>query len=56
MQKSARKIQTKEALLFKHNLDNLEMNLHSIKIDKVLDGMGFPKNYYDLKNLRGERK
>ncbi|MBQ8892224.1 MAG: Abi family protein [Bacilli bacterium] len=40
----------------KHNLDNLEMNLHSIKIDKVLDGMGFPKNYYDLKNLRGERK
>ena len=35
----------------KHNLDNLEINLHSIKIDKVLDGMGFPKNYYDLKNI-----
>ncbi|MBR3660558.1 MAG: Abi family protein [Bacilli bacterium] len=35
----------------KHNLDNLELNLHSIKIDKVLDGMGFPKNYYDLKNI-----
>lgn len=35
----------------KHNIDNLEMNLHSIKIDKVLDGMGFPKNYYDLKNI-----
>ena len=39
----------------KHNLDNLELNLHSIKIDKVLDGMGFPKNYYDLKNLRGDK-
>lgn len=35
----------------KHNIENLEMNLHSIKIDKVLDGMGFPKNYYDLKNI-----
>ena len=39
----------------KHNLNNLEMNLHSIKIDKVLDGMGFPKNYYDLKNMRGDK-
>ncbi len=38
----------------KHNLDNLELNLHSIKIDKVLDGMGFPKNYYELKNIRGD--
>jgi len=35
----------------RHNIENLEMNLHSIKIDKVLDGMGFPKNYYDLKNI-----
>ena len=35
----------------RHNLENLELNLHSIKIDKVLDGMGFPKNYYDLKNI-----
>ena len=35
----------------KHNIENLEVNLHSIKIDKVLDGMGFPKNYYDLKNI-----
>ena len=39
----------------KHNLDNLDMNLHSIKIDKVLDGMGFPKNYYDLKNIESFR-
>ena len=38
----------------KHNIENLELNLHSIKIDKVLDGMGFPKNYYDLKKLRGD--
>jgi len=38
----------------KHNLDNLEINLHSVKIDKVLDGMGFPKNYYDIKNMRGD--
>ncbi len=35
----------------KHNLENLELNLHTISIDKVLDRMGFPKNYYDLKNL-----
>ena len=40
----------------KHNLDNLEINLHSIKIDKVLDGMGFPRNYYELKKIRGEEK
>ena len=38
----------------KHCIDNLEMNLHSIKIYKVLDAMGFPKNYYDLKNIRGD--
>lgn len=36
----------------KHNLDNLEMNLSTIKIDKVLDGMGFPKNYYELKKVK----
>ena len=35
----------------KHNIDNLELNLHSIKVDKVLDAMGFPKNYYELKNI-----
>ena len=35
----------------KHNFDNLSLNLHTISIDKVLDRMGFPKNYYDLKNL-----
>ncbi len=36
---------------FAHNLENLSLNLHTISIDKVLDRMGFPKNYYDLKNL-----
>ena len=35
----------------RHNLENLEMNLHSIKLDKVLDKMGFPNNYYELKNI-----
>ena len=35
----------------RHNLENLDMNLHTIKIDKVLDKMGFPVNYYDIKNL-----
>ncbi len=35
----------------KHNLENLDMNLHTIKIEKVLDRMGFPVNYYELKNL-----
>ena len=35
----------------RHNLENLEINLHSIKLDKVLDKMGFPNNYYELKNI-----
>ncbi len=35
----------------RHVLANLELNLHTIKIDKVLDRMGFPKNYYEIKNL-----
>ena len=34
-----------------HILENLSLNLHTISIDKVLDRMGFPKNYYDIKNL-----
>lgn len=36
----------------KHNIDNLEMNLHTIKVDKVLDAMGFPKNYYEIKKYK----
>ena len=35
----------------RHNFENLSMNLHTIKLDKVLDRMGFPINYYDIKNL-----
>ena len=35
----------------RHNLENLDLNLDTIKIDKVLDRMGFPTNYYDIKNL-----
>ena len=35
----------------RHNLENLKLNLHTIKIDKVLDRMGFPINYYEIRNL-----
>ena len=35
----------------RHNLENLNMNLHSININKVLDRMGFPENYLDIKNI-----
>jgi len=38
----------------KNDLSNLEMNLHSISLSKVLDAMGFPQNYYELKNMRGD--
>ena len=37
-----------------HNLENLDMNLHSIKLEKVLDRMGFPSNYYEIKKIRGD--
>jgi len=39
----------------RHNLDNLDMNLHTIKLDKVLDRMGFPINYLDIKNIEVRR-
>ena len=32
-------------------IENLEYNLHSIKIDKILDRMGFPSNYMELANI-----
>ena len=32
-------------------IDNLDYNLHSIKIDKILDKMGFPSNYMELANI-----
>jgi hypothetical protein len=31
-----------------YELNYLEGRLHSITIDKVLDRMGFPKNYKDI--------
>ena len=39
-------------LEIKHNIDNLEMNLLSISINKVLDRMGFPVNWEELINLK----
>ncbi len=35
-------------LEIKHILDNLDYNLKTISIDKILDRMGFPKNYEDI--------
>ena len=32
-------------------VENLSMNLHSISIDKVLDRMGFPKNWKEIANI-----
>ena len=32
-------------------IENLEYNLHSIKIEKILDIMGFPSNYMQLANI-----
>ncbi len=34
-----------------HLLENLEYNLKSISIDKVLDRMGFPKNWYEIADV-----
>ena len=45
------------ALEIKHALDNLEMNLKSISIDKVLDRMGFPDNWEKIIEIgKGEEK
>ena len=35
-------------------LDNLEYNLKTIKIEKVLDRMGFPSNWKDIANIEVE--
>lgn len=32
-------------------IENLEYNLHTIPIQKVLDRMGFPENYMEIKNI-----
>lgn len=33
-------------------ISNLEFNLRSIPIDKVLDRMGFPNNYMDIVDIK----
>ncbi len=32
-------------------VENLEYNLHTIPVQKVLDRMGFPENYMEIKNI-----
>src|SRR5574344_1137141 len=39
------------ALEIKHTLENLEYNLKSIPVDKILDAMGFPKNWEDIVDI-----
>ena len=33
------------------NVQELNKNIHTINFDKILDRMGFPKNYKKLLNL-----
>ena len=40
----------------KRNIDNLNMNLKSIEINKVLDRMGFPLNWEELVNYKNSEK
>ncbi|HPE14477.1 MAG TPA: Abi family protein [Bacilli bacterium] len=35
-------------------INNLELNLRSIPINKVLDRMGFPENWVEIKNIKKE--
>ena len=37
-----------------HALENLDYNLHSIPISKVLDRMGFPMNWKEIANIEKE--
>ncbi len=39
----------------KKSIKNLEYNLHTIGIEKVLDRMGFPDNWENIKNIEMER-
>ena len=41
-------------LEIEHALNNLNYNLYSIPISKVLDRMGFPKNWKDIANIEKE--
>lgn len=40
----------------KHAIDNLEMNIKTIPIEKILDRMGFPPNWEDLIDLERDEK
>ena len=44
------------SLELEKRIDNLEYNLHSIKIDKILERMGFPNNYMTLALSNIERR
>ena len=35
----------------KHSFDNLEYNLNTITLGKVLNRMGFPENWYNITNI-----
>ena len=37
---------------FKNALNNLEFNLKTIPINKILDKMGFPENWYEIENIQ----
>ena len=43
-------------LEIKHSIDNLEMNVKSIPIGKVLDRMGFPENWEELIEMNKDEK
>jgi len=43
-------------LEIEHALDNLNYNLHSIPLSKVLNRMGFPDNWKDIANISIERE
>jgi len=42
------------SLEIKAAIDNLEYNLRTIPINKILDRMGFPENWMDLVELEKE--
>jgi len=41
-------------LEIEHALNNLEYNLHTIPLSKILDRMGFPENWADIANIERE--
>ena len=39
-----------------HIIETLDFNLHTIKIDKILDRMGFPTNWEELADIERKRE